>query len=227
MGPGLSAPMATRRAITLALGLALSLGGCGFQLRGSETMAFQTAQITGFAGNSTLANELARALQLSGVRVVESSLAAAQAAGGGSVPITHIVIDGLSNRQHTGVSGLSAFGQVRTVTLSNFLRFQVKRADGSQLVPVTDVALSRDMTYKESDALAKQDETKSLQLAMQGDIVGQVMRRLAAIRADQLQSPPLPERPAGPVTLSEWEAAREAARQAREGAAAASSPGGR
>jgi len=208
---------------TLGLAVAASLGGCGFQLRGSETMAFRTAQLSGFAGNSTLANELARALQASGVDVVESTLAAAQAASSATVPSSHIVIEGLGNKQGTVASTTTAYGQVRNFSLSNTLRFQVKRGDGSVLLPPTNVSLSRDMSYNETDALAKQEESKSLLLAMQSDIVGQVMRRLAAIRADQLPSPPVPAKPPAPVTLSEWEAAREAARQARSTAADAAS----
>jgi LPS-assembly lipoprotein len=207
---------------TLWLGLASALGGCGFQLQGTHTMAFQTVQLTGFAGNSPLASELAHALQANGVRVVDSTLSATQAASATQVPITHIVLDGMRDKRGMAVSTTTAYGQVRDVTASNSLRFRVLRGDGSVLLPPTDVALSRDMSYNETNALAKQDESEALYKAMQSDIVSQVMRRLAAIRPDQLQTPPAPPAPAQPVTLSEWEAAREAAREARAATSAAS-----
>jgi LPS-assembly lipoprotein len=209
------------RAAKLAwLASALSLAGCGFQLQGTHDMAFQTVQLTGFAGNSPLASELAHALQSSGVRVVDSTLSATQAASAARVPITHIVLDGMRDQRGMAVSTTTAYGQVRDVTASNSLRFRVLRGDGSVLLKPTDVALSRDMSYNETNALAKQDESEALYTAMQSDIVSQVMRRLAAIRPEQLQTPPAPPVPAQPVSLSEWEAAR----QARAASGAASGP---
>ncbi|MCH8179547.1 MAG: hypothetical protein IIA02_07165 [Proteobacteria bacterium] len=168
-----------------ALSLA-QLSGCGFQLRQSYDMAFRTVQLTGFAANSPLATELARALEASGVRVMESALQAVQAASSVMVPPTHIELNGLLDKRETLVSAKTAFGQVRTVSVRNTLRFQVKRSDGSVLIPVSDMVLARDLSYNERDALAKQDESAALNRALQTDIVNQVMRRLAAIRADQL-----------------------------------------
>ena len=71
-----------------------------------------------------------------------------------------------------------------------FLGNQIKQ-DGVQLkwIAPTELLLSRDLTYNEADALAKQDETAALHKAMQSDIVQQVMRRLAAVRAEQLAVP--------------------------------------
>ncbi len=211
-----------RRALLAAqaalLASALSLGGCGFQLQGTHNMAFQTVQLTGFADNSPMASELAHALQASGVKVVDSTLSATQAASSARVPITHIVLDGLRDNRGMAVSTTTAYGQVRDVTASNSLRFRVLRGDGSLLLKPTDVALSRDMSYNETNALAKQSESEALYKAMQSDIGAQVMRRLAAIRPEQLVTPPAPPAPVQPVSLSEWEAAR----QARAAAGAAS-----
>ena len=57
------------------------------------------------------------------------------------------------------------------------------------MLGATDVALARDLSYNERDALAKQDEAAALQRSMQTDIVNQVLRRLAAIQPAQLTSP--------------------------------------
>jgi LPS-assembly lipoprotein len=216
--------MGAARALTL--GLALGLSACGFQLRGTEAMAFQTVQLTGFAGNSPLAIELARALTASGVRVVDSTLSATQAASAAQVPITHIVVDGMRDKRDMVVSTTTAYGQVRDVTMRNTLRFRVKRGDGSMLLPPTDVGMSSDMSYNETNALAKQDESDALYRAMQSDIVAQVMRRLAAIRPDQLRAPPAPPAPPpGPVTLSEWDAARQTRSQGAATAASGAASG--
>jgi LPS-assembly lipoprotein len=179
-----------------ALGLLVAASGCGFQLRRSYDMAFKTVQLSGFAPNSPLAAELARALEASGVSVVDSTLSATQAASSATVPSSHVVIEGLSDRRDMIASTTTAYGQVRNMTARTALRFQVKRGDGSVLLPSAEVVLARDMTYNEKDALAKQDESTALHLSMQSDIVNQVMRRLSAIRADQLIAPAAPAVPA-------------------------------
>lgn len=172
-----------------AIGLVGATSGCGFKLRRGYDMAFRTIQLTGFVGTSPMAAELARALEASGVSVVDSTLAATQAASASSVPSSHIVFEALLDKRDMAVSTTTAYGQIRDVTARNTLRFQIKRGDGSTLLPAADIALARDMTYNEKDALAKQDELAALHTAMQSDIVNQLMRRLAAIRPDQLITP--------------------------------------
>lgn len=177
----------------MSLGLGgLALAGCGFRMRGQYGMAFQTIQLTGFARTSPLATELARALENTGVRVVGSTLEAAQAASSASVPVGHIVFEALGDTRDMVVSSTTRYGQVRGMTARIKLRFQVRRSDGSILVPASDIAMANDLTYTEQDALAKQDESEALQRAMQTDIVNQVLRRLAAIDPAQLPSPPEP-----------------------------------
>jgi len=167
-----------------------TLGGCGFQLRRQYDMAFRSIQLSGFTGTSPLATELARALEASGVSVTESTLQATQAASAAQVPVTHIEFVALQDTRDTLVSAKTAYGQVRTMTARAILRFEIRRGDGSVLLPATDVALGRDLSYNERDALAKQDESDALTRAMQTDVVNQVMRRLAAIKPQQLPTPP-------------------------------------
>lgn len=163
-----------------------ALSGCGFELRQGYAMAFRTIQLTGFTASSPLATELARTLESSGVQVTESTLQALQAAQATRLPASHIELHALADKRETLVSAKTAFGQVRTITARTSLRFVVKRSDGSILLPASDVVMARDLSYNERDALAKQDESAALNRALQSDIVGQVMRRLAAIRPDQL-----------------------------------------
>jgi LPS-assembly lipoprotein len=191
--------LATGSTLRLALAatvLATALGGCGFKLRQNHAMAFKTMQLTGFTANSPLAAELARALEASGVDVVDSTLEATQAASSATVPITHLVLEGLADRRDMVASTTTAYGQVRTMTLRTSLRFKVKRADGSELAPASDVSLARDMTFNERDALAKQDEADALHRAMQTDIISQVLRRLSAIQPEQLRTPAEAPKPA-------------------------------
>ena len=76
-----------------------------------------------------------------------------------------------------------AAGQVREFTLRQRLRFRARTPAGRVLIPETELVLSRDMSYNETDALAKEQEEAMLYRAMQVDIVDQLMRRLAALPA--------------------------------------------
>jgi len=119
------------------------------------------------------------------------------------------------------VATTTSYGQIRDMTVRIFLRFAVKRADGTVLLPASDLNLSRDLTYNEKDALAKMDESAALHKAMQTDIVNQVLRRLAAITPEQLVAPVAPAAlaprsvSASELAASQAEAAERDPRNAR------------
>jgi len=75
----------------------------------------------------------------------------------------------------------TAAGQVREVQLRARLKFRVHTPAGRELIPETEILLSRDISYSETAALAKEQEEAFLYRAMQSDIVAQVMRRLASV----------------------------------------------
>ena len=60
--------------------------------------------------------------------------------------------------------------------------FRAQTPAGRVLVPTAELLLTRDMSYNERDALAKEQEEQLLYRAMQDDIAMQVLRRLAAVK---------------------------------------------
>ena len=70
---------------------------------------------------------------------------------------------------------------MREVQLRVRLRFRVATPGGKLLLPPSDLLLTRDMSYNETDALAKQQEEALLFRALDEDIVAQVLRRLASL----------------------------------------------
>lgn len=186
-----------RRALltsSTALAATAFLAACGFQLRQPPRMAFRTVSLSGFANNSPMATELARALEDSGVTVIETALqaAAAASAASGAAPAwlaSHITLQALNDTRDEAVASSTSYSQVRDLSIRTFFKFQVLRSDGSVLIPPTDVTLARDIAYNEKDALAKQEESASLHRAMQTDIVAQTLRRLSVIRPGQLTQP--------------------------------------
>ena len=150
----------------------VGVGGCGFALRRSPELRFRTLALRGFAADSPLASELRMQINASQTTLVVDVPAQAQ-----------VVLEALSDARERSVVASTAAGQVRELQLRSRLRFRLLRRDGSELIPSTEIVLSRDMSYSETAALAKQQEEALLYRAMQSDIVAQVLRRLAAVPA--------------------------------------------
>ena len=163
-----TAGRAQRRA-QLSQPRAVALGGCGFQLRGADPLAFRSSALTGFSPRSPLAEALKTALE-SRVRVERNP---AQA---------ELVLQALTDVRERAVVATTAAAQVRELQLRLKLRWRTHTPAGREVSAPVELALSRDMSYSESIALAKQHEEADLYRDMQADVVAQVLRRLAAIR---------------------------------------------
>lgn len=162
--------MPSRRAACTALTAAAALlGGCGFQLRGSTELPFSRIALEGFAARSPLAEELTRALAHSAE--VVSSPAQAQ-----------VVLHALTDARERSVVAFTSAGQVRELQLRVRLEFRLATPSGRELIPATELLLARDMSFSETQALAKEYDEAQLLRAMQSDIVAQLMRRLARVK---------------------------------------------
>jgi LPS-assembly lipoprotein len=161
--------MATRRAL-VATTAGLALAGCGFELRQPPPLAFRSMALVGFADGSPLGAALRRELERAGVELRDQP---AQA---------QTVFDVLADSRQRSVAASTAVGQVRELQLRVKLRFRVATPAGRLLLPAADLLLTRDMSYSETAALAKQQEEALLFAAMDEDIVAQVLRRLASVK---------------------------------------------
>jgi LPS-assembly lipoprotein len=153
-----------------ALALPAALAGCGFELRRTQALPMRSIALVGFAPASPLAAALKQELERAGVALRDKPGEA------------EAVFDSLTDARERSVAASTAAGQVREVTLRVRLRFRVATPAGKLLLPASDLLLTRDMSYNESAALAKQQEELLLFRAMEDDIVTQVLRRLASIR---------------------------------------------
>ena len=135
-------------------------------------MPFRTIALAGFKPRSPLADELRMQINSSPTTKVVETTAQAQ-----------VVLEALSDARERSVVASTATGQVRELQLRTRLQFRLRTPAGRELIPATELVLSRDMSYSEEQALAKEQEEALLYRAMQSDIVAQVMRRLAAVKA--------------------------------------------
>jgi LPS-assembly lipoprotein len=188
----------TRRRAVLATTLLASLAmlaACGFHRREAQPLNYQRIGLSGFADRSTMADEIRRALPAD-AHIVP----AAQ---------SQVVIDAVEDTQKTTVEASTAFGQVRELQLQVKLRYRVLDPNGVELLPIADLERFRDLTYNETNALAKDTELKALYRDMQSDMAVQLIRVLAAVG-----------KPAGPAAQAN--AARAAAAALAPASAASS-----
>lgn len=148
---------------------ALLLAGCGFQLRRPPELTFQSIALTGFAPRSPLAEELRRQLLLQ-VRVLETPDKA------------QVVLHALEDQRERSVVASTSAAQVRELQLRLKLNFRAHTPGGRELIARSELLLQRDMSYSENAALAKEFEEAELFRELQADLVGQVLRRLAAVK---------------------------------------------
>jgi LPS-assembly lipoprotein len=163
----------SRRRLLRGLGLGLPaaalLGGCGFQLRRPPELQFQSIALLGFAPRSPMADALREQLRLQ-VRVLEAPERA------------QVVLRALEDQRERSVVASTSAAQVRELQLRLKLSFRADTPAGRELIPSSELLLQRDMSYSETAALAKEFEEAELFREMQADLVGQVLRRLAAVK---------------------------------------------
>ena len=160
-----------RRQLLLALasaGASLTLGGCGFDLRQPARVSFSSIALVGFARRSPLADELKRQLQKQ-VSVLDAPDKA------------EVVLQALDDVREKSVVASTAAAQVRELQLRLKFNFRARTPAGRELIPRAELMVSRDLSYSETAALAKEHEEAELFREMQSDIVAQVLRRLAAV----------------------------------------------
>ena len=151
-----------------------SLGGCGFKLREAPKFAFASIYISAPV-SSPFGLELQRNLEYSGsLKVVREVNAETPA------DVTFDVVSELRDRI---VVGINASGQVRELQLRLRTTFRLRTPGGKELIAPTEVVQQRDVSYRETIALAKEAEEALLYRNMQTDIVQQIVRRLAALKS--------------------------------------------
>ena len=146
--------------------LSLALAACGFQLRGTASLPFDTLYMPAAGGGIAL--DLKRNIQ-SGTRttIVDDPKKA------------DAVLEFSQEIREKQILSLGANGRVREYQLRYRVGFRVHDGKGGEFLPVNLVQLSRDVTFNDSEVLSKETEELLLYRDMQFDMVQQIMRRLA------------------------------------------------
>ena len=151
----------------LALVALALLASCGFHLRGSAPVPFQTIYIPN--AKSGIALDLKRNLEAgTNAKVVDEAKGA------------DAIFEITQETREKVILSLTGTGRVREFRLAYRVAFRVHDGKGADYVPSSLVTLSRDVTYNDADILAKEAEEQLLFRDMQSDMVQQVIRRLAS-----------------------------------------------
>jgi len=154
---------------TAFVALALLLAGCGFQLRGVADVPFESLYLPN--ATSGIALDLKRNIQAgTRVKVVDDAK--------GAEAVMHFT----EETRQKEILSLTGTGRVREFQLRYRVGFRVSDNKGGDFLPQNTIQLTRDITFNDTEILAKEQEEQLLFRDMQSDMVQQIMRRLATAK---------------------------------------------
>jgi len=151
----------------VALVMCLVLAGCGFHLRGSPKLPFSSVYV---AANeySSFAAELKRYLESGNKAHVVNRAEQAE-----------VTLEILGESSEKEILSLSTAGRVREFQLRYRLRYRLSDQSKREWISPTELLLRRDLTYSDTEVLAKESEEALLVRDMKNDALQLILRRLA------------------------------------------------
>src|SRR5262252_3474392 len=134
---------------SLPLVLCLGLAGCGFQLRGTADLPFETVYVPN--ATSGVALDLKRNIQAGTRAKVVDNPKDAQA-----------ILQFTEDTRQKEILSLTGTGRVREYQLRYRVGFRVHDGKGAEYLPQQTIQLSRDVSFNDSDILAKETEEQLL-----------------------------------------------------------------
>ena len=158
--------------LLLALIIAAALSGCGFHLRGagSGNLPYKAMYIA-LPDTADVNIWLTRYIKASGSTTIVDDGKAAET-----------IFQQISDNRLKSILSVNAQGRVSEYRLQLTYTFRIVNQKGQVLVPPNEVAITRDVSYDDSNILAKESEENLLWRDMTGDLVNQIMRRLSIIK---------------------------------------------
>ena len=149
--------------------VAATLASCGFALRGSYELPYNTIQVTS-RSNSVVAGLVRRDLADSKTNVV------------GNAKDAEAALTIIEERRDRQILSLSGAGRVREYELRMKVTYQFVDAKGQVIIPTSEILLKRTFAYDDTRVIAKQQEEAMLYQDMERDATGQILRRMIAVK---------------------------------------------
>lgn len=158
--------------LLLAVILAAILTGCGFHLRGTQSgnLPYKSLFIA-LPETAEVRIWLERYINASGNTEITSDAKSSEA-----------IFQQLTDSRNKTILSVNAQGRVREYRLQMSYKFRVVNQKGQILVPSNEISLTRDISFDDSNVLAKDLEEGLLWRDMNNDLVNQIMRRLSIVK---------------------------------------------
>ena len=141
---------------------------CGFQLRGTADVPFESIYVPRMPAGS-IGLDLKRTIQAgTRAKVVDDPKQAAA------------ILEFTEETRLKEILSLTGQGRVREYLLRYRVGFRVHDGKGRDFVPQNVIQLTRDVTFNDAEILSKESEEQFLYRNMQGDMAQLIMRRIAA-----------------------------------------------
>jgi LPS-assembly lipoprotein len=145
------------------------LGACGFKLRGSVSIPYKAILISGRPSPS-LRYDLERIIATgSNARVVTDAKEA------------DLVLEIISEDSTRQILTYSSTGQISAYRLNNRVVFRAFDLAGAEVVPESDIYVTRDLDFSVSTVLSSDFQQQQFLEAMRNDLALQILRRIATI----------------------------------------------
>lgn len=152
----------------ILLAMLLALTACGFKMRGVADLKFHSLFIQG--PTISISKPFKRSLAVNGVKIVSSADQA------------DLLLEIMSEAQEQRILSLSGRGLVREFELFYTVNFRVRDPSSETWGEVQTIQGRREITYDDSQLLAKQLEQERLYNDMKDDAVRELLRRLIVVR---------------------------------------------
>lgn len=168
-------PLRALAPVVLVLAVSLVLSACGFQLRDALTLPpdLGPVKVVSVDRYSPLAESLAASLTRAGAVPATDETAPAA------------VLDLMSERWGDLPIALDAFGRSQEFSLRYAVIFELRRADGTVLVPQQAIELSRDYISAPTNAIGTEGEREVLVRELRREMSAAVLRRIDAVARRQ------------------------------------------
>jgi LPS-assembly lipoprotein len=150
----------------LAMGV---LSACGWRLRGKIDLPYKTILIS---GNLTqeLRDDLDMMFRVNDIQIVQN------------VQKAELVLEIISEQNARQVLSYNGAGQITAYRIISRVVFRAFDPNGIELIPESDIYLTRDIDFNQSNIQAFDQQVADFVKNMRMDIVSQLMRRLASIK---------------------------------------------
>ena len=142
--------------------LLVNISSCGYQLRGTEEVNFESISIDG--GSSSFVKILKKKFKQSGVKVQEKN----------SEKILEITNETFTKK----ILSLSSAGKVREYQINYKISFRFKSQDGEWSTPI-NIESNRDYTFDDKNIIAKTEEELRILKSMQERLIRTIVTQLS------------------------------------------------